>query len=76
MTKPRVRARVSLKHGIVMLPCAELNALKAKSAAKKRGPTVASLRAKVERAAREGNNGPSLGAMSYAERDKVLFGLL
>ncbi len=44
-------------------------------ARKRRGATVASLKAKVERAQHEGNDGPSLGAMTYAERDKVLFGL-
>ena len=48
---------------------------KSKSSSKKRRPpTIASLKAKVDRAAREGNSGPSLGSMSYAERDKVLFG--
>jgi len=48
---------------------------KSKSSSKKRRePTIASLKAKVDRAAREGNDGPSLGSMTYAERDKVLFG--
>ncbi len=49
---------------------------KAKAATRKRrGPTIAELRAKVKRAQQNGNDGPSLGAMTYAERDKVLFGL-
>ena len=43
-------------------------------ASSKKGPTIASLKAKVDRAAREGNKGPSLGNMSHAERDRVLFG--
>lgn len=47
---------------------------KSKPATKRRGPTIASLRAKVERARHEGANGPSLGAMSRADREKVLFG--
>lgn len=48
---------------------------KSKSSAKKRAPTIASLQAKVDRAARDGNTGPDLGSMSHAERNKVLFGL-
>lgn len=40
---------------------------------KRRGPTIASLKDKVQRA-RQGNDGPDIGAMSRAEREKVLFG--
>jgi len=36
-------------------------------------PTIASLRAKVVRA-RNGNSGPDIGAMSRADREKILFG--
>ena len=40
---------------------------------KSRGPTIASLRKKVERA-KLGNNGPNIGRMGHAERNKILFG--
>lgn len=43
------------------------------SARKRRAPTFASVRAKVDRA-RQGNDRPDIGAMSYEERDRVIFG--
>ncbi len=48
---------------------------KAKAPVRKRGgPTISSLRAKVERAAQQGGNRKDIGALSHAQRDKILFG--
>lgn len=49
---------------------------KAKEARGKRGPSVAELKAKVERAAKRGpDDRPDIGMMSHAERDKILYGI-
>lgn len=48
---------------------------KSKAPAKKgSAPTMASLKAKVDRAAKQGPDRPDIGALSHAERNKRLFG--